>query len=374
MGSGTPDLVVVGGGLIGCAVAWETARRGLAVTVIERERPGAGASGAAAGMLSPLPETPAADPLHELAEASFDLFADFVAELQDLTGFDVGHRTDGKLHIALDRAGEAALRDSLGWRAELGHPAEWLEPGEILRLEPALTPDLRGGIFDPRDHQVENRLLTRAAWAAAAAAGVEMRTGEVVAGISVESGRVTGVRLATGGVLHAGSVLIAAGAWSGTLEGLPRPLPVRPVRGQIVVLESVPPALRRMVGTDRAYLVPRSDGRLLVGATTEEAGFDLRATAGGAGELLAAAIEVIPGLADAGVVELRVGLRPGTADGLPILGADPECDGLYYAAGHFRNGILLAPITARLLAESITGGRTSHSLAPFAPGRFTTTG
>jgi glycine oxidase len=246
---------------------------------------------------------------------------------------------------------------------------EWLEGDEARRLEPALSPEVRAGLFSVREHQVDSARLTRAAWLAAARAGVHFHTGEVV-GITTARGRVRGVTLVGGEELVADRVVVAAGCWSAQLTGLPRPLPVAPVRGQIVVLESCPPLLTRMVGTSRCYLVPRSDGRLVIGATMEAAGFESRTTGAGVHRLLGAALAAVPELAEAEVVELRAGLRPGTPDELPILGSDPMLEGLYHATGHFRNGILLAPITALLLAEAITAAETSIPLAPFAPERF----
>lgn len=371
MGEGAvSDVVVIGGGLIGCAVAGELARRGLTVTVVEEREPGLGASGAAAGMLSPLPESSGPGAFLSLAESSLALYDDFVERLREATGIEVEYRRSGKLEVACDDETEASLQRAYEWRKAGGHEPIWLTGAEARSLEPALGARVQAGLFNTNDYQVENQQLTRAAWIAAARAGVRFRTSERVSGVEVGDGRVTGVTLASGGRLAAGCVVVAAGCWSGQLRGLPRTLPLTPIRGQIVVLDRCPPLLSRVVASGQCYLVPRAGGRLLVGATSEEAGFVAHTTGGGVHRLLDAALAVAPALADAAVVELRAGLRPGTPDGLPILGPDPQVAGLFYSTGHYRNGILLAPITALLLAEAITTGTTSTPLTPFAAERF----
>lgn len=370
MGEAGADVVVVGGGLIGCAIAGELARRGARVMVVERAEPGIGASGVAAGMLAPLAEAPEEGPFSTLAQASFELYPEFVARLQAASGIDVGYRRDGKIELALDEARESELRRAYSRYLEAGHDVEWLDGVAARLLEPELATGVLGGLYISREQQVDIRYLARAAWIAASRDGVRFRLGTPVAGVVLRGEKVRGVRLADGTELETGRVVVAAGSWSAQLAGLPRPLPVIPVRGQIVVLESCPPLLDRTVGTGRCYLVPRRDGRVVVGATMEMAGFDDRVTGAGVHGLLDAALEAVPALADAEVVELRAGLRPGTPDGLPILGADPHASGLFYATGHHRNGILLAPITARLLAEVLTGQEPAIPLSPFAPERF----
>lgn len=370
MGEAGADVVVVGGGLIGCAIAGELARRGARVMVVERAEPGIGASGVAAGMLAPLAEAPEEGPFSTLAQASFELYPEFVARLQAASGIDVGYRRDGKIELALDEARDNELRRAYSRYLEAGHDVEWLDGVAARLLEPELATGVLGGLYISREQQVDIRYLARAAWIAASRDGVRFRLGTPVAGVVLRGEKVRGVRLADGTELETGRVVVAAGSWSAQLAGLPRPLPVIPVRGQIVVLESCPPLLDRTVGTGRCYLVPRRDGRVVVGATMEMAGFDDRVTGAGVHGLLDAALEAVPALADAEVVELRAGLRPGTPDGLPILGADPHASGLFYATGHHRNGILLAPITARLLAEVLTGQEPAIPLSPFAPERF----
>lgn len=372
--SGAADVVVVGGGAIGCAIAWELTRRGAAVTVVERGTPGRGATWAAGGMLSPLPESRETGAFLTLALASLDRFPALAGAIREATGIDVQHRDDGKLLVAFDGAEAEALAEAYRWQRAAGFDVEWLEDGAAVRsLEPALSAAAVAGMYVVRDHQVDNRRLGRALWLAAAGAGVRFRLGDPVAAIRVGGGVVNGVELVGGERLDAGAVVIAAGSWSARIGGLPRPLPIFPVRGQMVAVETVPPALRRVVRTRRCYLIPRSDGRLIVGATAERAGFRTRPTAAGIRSLLSAALEVLPDLGEAPIVETWAGLRPGTPDELPILGPDPEVKGLYYATGHYRNGILLAPITATLLAEAILGEPATLPLEPFAVDRFAVT-
>lgn len=364
--------------MIGCAAARELARRGLSVTVVERGTPSRGATWASAGMLSPLAEARQPGPFLSLALASLDRYPGFAEALHEATGIDVEYHDAGKLQIALDDQQTAELQATFAWRAEAGYPVEWLEGEEARRLEPALSSQVRGGVFIKRDHWVNNRRLGRALWTAAARAGVQFRLGDQVTGIVKEGGagaaRVAGVALAGGETLAAGRVLVAAGCWSGQLQGLPRPLPVFPVRGQMVALQSVPPALGRVVLVGTHYLIPRVSGRILVGATVECAGYRPHITPAGVGSLLATAMQTLPSLADAPLLELWAGLRPGTPDDMPILGADREVEGLFYATGHFRNGILLAPITAEVLADEMTGQASAFPLEAFSIGRFPSTG
>lgn len=368
--SGTSDVLIVGGGVIGCALAWTAARRGLSVTVVERGTPGREASWAAAGMLSPAAETGEAGPFLELARRSLGLYPGFVAALREETGEDPAYTTAGKVLVARDAAEAGGLREMARRYAPIGIEVELLEPAEAHRLEPALGGSLVAAAFLRADHLVDNRRLGSLLWSAAARAGVHFELGERVVEVESDGARVSGVRLAGGRGLPAERVVVAAGCWSGELRGLPRPLPVQPVRGQMLALESVPPLLERSVGSPAVYLVPRRDGRVLVGATVEEAGYRATATAGGMHALLAGAIELVPALADAPVVEIWAGLRPGTPDDLPILGADPEVGGLFYATGHFRNGILLTPVTAALLGDLLAGEPAAPALASFGVDRF----
>jgi glycine oxidase len=363
------DVAVIGGGLIGLAAARALARAGASVGLLERQEPARGATWAAGGMLSPLPE--AGDPAFlALATASLDRYPAFVADVEAESGQAVGYRRSGKLHVAFGAADapplEALLRsphgDAFGVRA-LGATA-------ARRLEPALSHALTAAVLVERDHQVDNRALGSAAVGAARAAGVQLRAGATVRGVAVRGGGVRGVRLADGQLLRADAVVVAAGSWSGALRGLPRPLPVIPVRGEMVALRAPAPLLERVVMTPRCYLIPRADGRLLVGATEAEVGYAPGPTAAGVAALLAAAIEAVPACGALPVEETWCGYRPGTPDRLPFLGADPEVTGLVYATGHYRNGILLAPITAAVVEALLTGEPPPIPLDAFRPDRF----
>lgn len=381
-GGGRTDVVIIGGGIIGCGVAWTLARRGVGVTVVERDQPGGQASWAAAGMLSPLGETESPGPFFDLAMASFQRFGAFVRAVEEAAGFEVEYRESGKLCVALDEAGAAELAARHEWQRGAGHDVELLDGEEARRLEPELSPAVMAGLHIPRDRHVDNRRLGRALWVAAARAGARFVLGDAVQGIRLEGSgsgaaeaggarhRVRGVSLASGARIEAPCAVLAAGCWSGRISLAGRALPVSPVGGQMVALETVPPVLSRVIQATGCYLVPRSDGRVLVGATMERRGFAARPTAGGVHALLGAALRAIPRLASAPVVEQWAGLRPGTPDGLPILGPDPDVAGLIHATGHFRNGILLAPITAELIADVVTGAAPALALEPFRADRF----
>ncbi|HEY8369121.1 MAG TPA: glycine oxidase ThiO [Thermodesulfobacteriota bacterium] len=365
-----PDVVIAGAGIIGSALALELADAGRRVTVVDRAEPGAGASSAAAGMLVPQGETAAAGPFLDLARASLPLFEPLAARLRDRTGVDVELRQPGLLRVALDEGEAAHLAETAARRRADGDDARWLDAAEARRLEPALSPRVLGALHDPTPWQVDNERLTRALADLARDRGVEFRLGAAVTGLSREGERVTGLETEAG-PLPAGVTVLAAGAWSARLAAtLGLVVPVRPVKGQMIETRLPVGRLHALVWTADAYLVPRAAGRVLVGATVEEAGFDTRVTLGAVASLARAACDGVPALADAGVVRAWAGLRPGTPDGLPILGAVPGLSGLVLATGHFRNGILLAPITARLLADLILDGRTSPLLAPFTLARF----
>jgi glycine oxidase len=365
------DLVVVGAGVIGCAVARHAARAGARVVVIERGEPGAEASSAAAGMLSPLAEANQPGPFLSLLLQSRELFPDFAATLREETGMDVGYRDDGTLVLAFTDADEEELEARYRWQSGAGLPVERLSGAEVLSLEPSLSPGTRAALRFPGDHQVDNRKLARALWTAAARAGVEFLVGVEATAITRVAERVAGVELLGGECVHASAVVIAAGSWAGRLRGLPHPLPVHPVHGQLVALETLPPLFNHVIDSARCYLVPRSDGRVIVGATMEEdGGFRKSVTPEGVLSLLSGALEIAPALRTAPITELWSGLRPGTPDGFPILGADPDVANLLYATGHFRNGILLAPVTGETIGELALSGRSRVDLEPFGINRF----
>jgi glycine oxidase len=368
----TTDVVVIGGGAIGTSIAWRAALEGLSVALVERE-PGRGASWAAAGMLAPITE------VHYGEEAVLDLgveslrrYPDFVASLEDATGRDVGYRECGTLIVARDPDDHAALSDLRRFQDRLGLEVEPLTRKDARALEPSLSPRFRSAWLVASDYNVDNRALTDALYEAAKRAGVELVTDQVET-VEVVGGRVTGARLESGGVLASDVVVLAAGCWSASIAGVPdefRP-PVRPVKGQLLYLRGPadPPLVARNVRGLDVYIVPRSDGRIVVGATVEERGFDVTVTAGAVYELLRDAFELVPGLGELELIECVAGLRPGSPDNAPIVGAT-GLDGLVVATGHYRNGILLAPLTADGVVQLITTGAAPSSLGPASPQRF----
>lgn len=363
------DTVVIGGGVIGCALARHLARNGLDVCLVERGEPGAEASSAAAGMLSPLAEADRPGPFLNLLLRSRARFPALASALQEETGIGVGYHDAGTLLLALTDEDEVELQARHAWQRTAGLAVEHISAPEALALEPALSPALRGALRFPGDHQVDNRLLARALWTAAMRAGATPIRGTVEQ-IVATAGRVEGVQLKDRTRIAAGAVVIAAGSWAGRLGGLARPLPVFPVHGQMLALQTAPPLLTHVVDSPRGYLVPRADGRIIVGTTVEDTGFAKRVTPAGLVRLLGGALEMVPSLAGAALVESWSGLRPGTPDHLPILGGDPQVRNLFYATGHFRNGILLVPVTAEAVGALVLGQPSPIDLAPFAVERF----
>jgi glycine oxidase len=363
------DVAIIGGGIMGSAVALRLAQRGIGVTVIERGIPGAEASSAAAGILGPQMEADGPGPLLELGLKSRALYPALAAELRELTGIDVGYDRSGVLMVAFDEAGEAALSARRAWQLARGLRVEMLS-GEAARLrEPALGPAVRAALGFNDDAQVVARELARAFSQAAAVAGARFLTGRYVRRVLIADGAVTGVEL-DGDTLPAGVVVVAAGSWSGLVEGAGVPSAVvRPARGQLVSIETRPPLFRHVVAAPGGYLVPRRDGTVLAGSTVEMAGFRKEVTVGGLAAILTLARTLIPALADAPVTATWSNFRPYTEDHLPVLGAT-GVRGLILATGHFRNGILLAPVTAQAVAELIATGKAPFDLAPFSIDRF----
>jgi glycine oxidase len=371
------DVIVIGAGIIGCAIARELARRGSSVITVERDSPGRRATWAAAGMLSPFGESGGGGPFLELADESLGRFAGFVHSLHEETGIDVEYRTNGKMHVSLGAADDD-LRRLAANPAASRFDITLLDGDAARKMEPELTHAVSSALFVGRDHRINNRLLAQALLASAVGAGVQFRTANPVAALTTKHGTTTGVRLASGEQLTAGHVVLAAGAWSAQLEGLPRTLPIRPIKGQMFSVDSrargsgrpAQPMVERVIHAPSCYIIPRDDGRLLIGATVEDVGFHKGATLRGVSGLMAAAVELLPGIAELPLVETWAGFRPGTPDGLPILGADPAARGLIYATGHFRNGILLAPATAACVADLVAGERPALPLDAFGIERF----
>jgi glycine oxidase len=353
------DAVVVGGGVIGLSCAWRLAQRDARVAVVERASGPAGATRVAAGMLAPVGELAFGEPeLLKMTLAAAELYPGFVAEVEMASGRSASFAACGALHVALDRDEAAELRRVHELQRSLDLGAEWLPPRRCRELEPGLTPSFNGGVHVPGEAAVDPRALAEALVSACEAAGVDIRPNTEVAEPLLDSERIGGVRTAGGEELCAPAVVLATGAWSSKTAWLPeraRP-PVRAVKGQILELrarDGTPPCTR-IVASERVYLVPRPDGRLIVGATVEEQGFDTVATAGGVHELLREACRLLPDVAEMELVEATVGLRPGTPDNLPRVERAP-LDGLIWATGHYRNGILLAPLAANAVAELLEG-------------------
>ncbi|MFF3563092.1 glycine oxidase ThiO [Streptomyces sp. NPDC002574] len=373
-----PDTVVIGGGIIGLVTAWRAAQRGLR-TVVADPDPGGGAALVAAGMLAPVTELQYGErALLDLNLAAIRRYPAFTAELEETTGLDLGYRTCGTLAVALDADDRAELRELHAFQTSLGLRAEWLSGRECRRLEPMLAPGVRGGLRVDGDHQVDPRRLVAALLRACELSGVAFRR-TAVAAVDVAGDRARGVVLDDGSVLAAGQTVLAAGSRSGRLGGLPERLlpPVRPVKGQVLRLR-VPAAyapflsrtVRAVVRGAHVYLVPRENGELVVGATSEEMGWDTTVTAGGVYELLRDAHELVPGITELPLVETVAGLRPGSPDNAPLLGRS-ALEGLLMATGHHRNGVLLTPLTGDVMAEVLTGGELPEVARPFSPGRFT---
>ena len=374
--SSTPDVVVIGGGLIGTAISWRLRQAGLDVVMIVGER-SAAASGVAAGMLAPITETTFTEQrLLELNIASLRRYPDFVDELEAASGLPAGLRRTPSLSIAYDGDDAARLATFADFLARAGHAGEQLTSRECRRYEPLLAPSVRAGLLVEGDWSCDNRLLWRSLMEAAQRIGVRELAG-FVHQVTSSQGRVTGVQLADGSSIDARWVVVANGAWARQVDGLPY-LPVRPVKGQIIRLDPgrLPaPSLtiRAYVRGTEIYLVPREgDREVVLGATVEELGFDHRVTAGATYELLRDGRTVMPMSAEYALAETSVGWRPGTPDNAPILGGC-DLDGLVLATGHYRNGVLLTPITADIISTLITSGELDSAAAPFTIDRFALT-
>ncbi len=365
------DVVVAGGGLIGLSVALRSAQRGLSVTVVD-DAPGTGASRAAAGMLAPVTEAAyGEEPLLRLCLASLERYPAFLVDVARAGGVQVPLRTAGTLVVGFDDDDMRALDVLHAFQRELGLDVERLTGRESRRREPSLTPRVRGGLHVAGDHSVDPRALHTGLLAAAEATGVRLVRSRV-AGVRVSDGRATGVLLADGGELTADIVVLALGAESAALPGVP-PMPVRPVKGQILRLRGAAGLLdgtvRALVRGRQVYLVPYGGEGLVVGATVEEVGFDPTVTAGGVHDLLHDAIEVVPGVTELELVETLARWRPGSADNAPVLGPS-DLPGLVLASGHHRNGVLLTPLTGEAVAEHLAAGTLPDLAAPFTVARF----
>lgn len=366
-------VTIIGAGVIGMSIAWRLAQRGIKVTIFDRGAAGSGASHAAAGMLAANAEAePGEEKLVALNRASQKLWPGFADELEHDSGLSIDLRKEGTLLVAVNADDQARLQHHLAFQRSLGLPLEWISAAEVRRREPHLTPKTVGAIFSRDDHQVENRKLAAALCVAAVKAGAVLHEHSPVERIAVNQGRTEGVVIG-GAIHHSDIVVLAAGAWSREIEGLPgsaRP-PVRPIKGQMIALrmDARAPILSHVVWAPGVYLGPKLDGRLLVGATVEEKGFDTSLTAGAQLSLLDAAWRVLPSIEELAIEETWAGFRPGSRDDAPILGGGPV-EGLVYATGHYRNGILLTPITAQVITSFILEGKIDPVMRPFGLERF----
>lgn len=365
---------IIGGGIVGLAVGWQLARQGQKVEIFERDHAGRASSWVAAGMLAPHAEAgfEEIDLLH-LGQESLRLYPRFLEELEEDTGITVQLDRSGTLMIGLDRDDVERLRRLYDFRKQLQLPVQWMSGTEARELEPLLSPKTTAAIWIPDDAQVDNRALVEALRIAFQKRGGVLHEHTPVAAVRIEHDEVLGIQT-DNRELDAPlcGVVLAAGCWSKAIGGIPEALapPVRPVKGQILTLRMNKSCkLSHVIHAPDAYLVPKRDGRLMVGATSEEMGFDLSPTAGPVMKLLERAWEAVPSVYELSLEEIQVGLRPGSRDHAPILG-ETAIRGLYYATGHYRHGILLTPITAYGLSELILTGRYSELLATFRPSRF----
>jgi glycine oxidase len=368
-----PKTVIIGAGVMGLGIAWRLARAGCSVAVYDRAEAGRGASWAAAGMLAAAVETePGEEALLALTLESQRMWPDFARELEAISGISVGYRDEGTIVVALTRDDAEQLRFTFEFQKSLGLDLEWLSGADARRREPHLRPGISGAVFSPRDHQVDNRRLARALAKSARKAGAVLYEHDPVLEVELTGGRITAA-VTERRREPADVIVLAAGAWSREIAGIPAMHlpPVRPIKGQMLALSMDPanPLLQHVVWLPRGYLVPRRDGRLVVGGTVEERGFDDTITAGGLLALIEGAWRAVPGIEELAVAETWVGFRPGSRDDAPMLGPS-GIDGLVVATGHHRNGILLTPLTAEAISAFVLTGHLPEAVQPFTPERF----
>ncbi len=364
------DVAVLGGGIIGCALAEELARHGQRVLVVERGRIGAEASSAAAGILASQMDIPRPGPFFELCQAARRMYPRWIEHLERRSGVRTGYHTDGILYLALTKREEQEMDRRARWQKKLGLRVDRWSPKEVRRHEPAVDGRVRRGFHFPNEAQVDNVLLMQALAAACRQAGVELLEQAPVTRCLVERGRVRGVET-TRGSIEAPVVVNCLGSWANLDGAFPIRLPVEPARGQMLAFRGPKRLVRHAIMAEQAYVVQRRDGRLLIGSTVERVGFDKGLTLDGIHAILCGILQVCSGVRDCTLVDAWAGFRPYTSDQLPILGPT-NIDGLFVATGHFRHGILLAPITSNLLKECILRRMSSLDLAPFSPARFNT--
>jgi len=364
-----PDVLIIGGGVMGTSAAWELAGHGAKVVVLERSVPGAEASSAAAGILGAQAEAHAAGPMAELCFASRARYAKFAATLLKETQIDVGYRESGVMRVAFEQRAVSKLQRDAAWQTKARQAVEPLSRASLAKLEPALSPRLSGGVRFAADSRVDPKALLRALHIAALGRGVRFQSGAFVRRVKLTGERATGVVLDDGSELEARNVVVAAGSWTSLIDGLGLPAGrVIPARGQIVELSLPAPPLSHVVFGPGAYLVPRDDGRVLIGSTVEFVGYQREVTAGAVRDLLTHAIALVPSLERAALLSTWSNFRPFTRDELPLLGPS-RIPGLFLSTGHYRNGILLAPISAEIVRAAVLGQRAPLRLAAFSPER-----
>jgi glycine oxidase len=362
------DVAIAGAGLIGGSIALELARAGLSVGLFDSRKPGQESSWAGAGILSPAPESAAMIPLVPLAKASMAIYPEFIREVEEISGQSAGYRPKGTLQAIFSRDAREELSTVIALHHGLGLKAEPLNPEDARELEPSLSEELEAAVLRPDEASVDNRAMTQAVLEAAKRSGVQFFSDSGAQAIRREGERCAGLQLKNENI-EAKWTVIAAGCFSANIEGVANYAPVRPAKGQMIALRAVDLEIERVLWSEKIYLVPRNDGRIIAGATVEYTGFEKALTAGGLEKVLSGAMELSPGLAAARVEETWAGLRPDSPDHLPILGPT-DLDGLLIATGHFRGGILLTPITAKLVREWVTQQRVSVDWDRFSPMRF----
>jgi glycine oxidase len=365
----TFDAAIAGGGLIGGAIALELSRAGLRVALTDARDPGQEASWASAGILSPAPENSAMIAMVPLGRASMALYPDFTAAVEEISGLPTGYRSKGTLEVLLSRQAKQELNTIIALHHGLGLRAEAISADEARDLEPSVTEEVEAAVLRPDEASVDNRLLTTALLEAGKRSGAQIFPGTPVRSIWMQGSRCNGLILGNGDKIAARHTIAAAGCFSSQIAGVAEFAPVRPAKGQMVSLRNDNVRIDRVLWSERIYLVPRDDGRILAGATVEHVGYDKTVTAAGILANLAAAIELVPALAAARVVETWAGLRPDTPDHLPIIGPT-DLEGLLIATGHFRSGVLLTPVTARLIGDYVAGLTPTLDCERFSPMRF----
>lgn len=373
MTTSTADVAIIGGGVVGCCIAYYLSSAGLKVTVIDRDPPGGQGPMLLAGILAPSAEAGAPGPFCELGLLSYQHFPRIAAQLRDEQSIDVDLDQTGGVRVAWSADTADELLTSMEWERSRGIDVTWLEGADLRRFEPSLSPELRGGLYTALMSHLLTPRLIQGYIDTAAARGTTFLGGNPASALIREGQRVIGVRTPSGPI-HAGHVVVSAGAWSGLYsEWLGAPLPIRPRKGQLALVQPAPSFTRRtrhVIYDGHNYMVPKRDGTIVLGATEEDRAFDRRVTLEGLDFLINTAARAIPSLRDAELRQAFAGFRPMPPDEMPIIGPAAGTDGLIFATGHYRNGILLGPITGELVSELVRGEAPSVDLAPFSPARF----